>query len=299
MRHIPVLLDEVITGLNLKSGINAIDCTLGDGGHSEKILEKILPDGKLLGIDADPESLLQAKQYLYKFQDNFKGVRDNFVNLKKIVEDNQFKSIKAVIMDLGWSSPQFADRGRGFSFQNLNEPLDMRFKGGLINSNEKIQTASDILNNYSESDLERIFRKYGEDTYSRQLAEIIIEKRKSGEIKKVGDLVDIILSVKKYKGSKINPATKVFQALRIEINDELEVLKQALPQAIEVLEKGGRLAVITFHSLEDRIVKQYFKKQSLLKKLTIINKKPIIASGGELKQNPKARSAKLRIIEKV
>ena len=130
MRHVPVLLDEVIDGLKLEPNINVVDCTLGDGGHAEKILEKILPDGKLLGIDADPEAILQAKQYLYNFADNFIGVRDNFSNLSQIIESNQFTGIKAIVMDLGWSSPQFTERGRGFSFQNLDEPLDMRFYRG-------------------------------------------------------------------------------------------------------------------------------------------------------------------------
>lgn len=301
MRHIPVLLDEIIVGLNLKSGMNVIDCTLGDGGHAEKILEKIIPNGKLLGIDVDPESLLQAKQYLYRFSDNFIGVRDNFVNLDKIIRDNNWEKITAILMDLGWSWSQFANRERGFSFQNMDEPLDMRFYPGNMQSEES-KTATDIVNNYSEEELERIFRKYGEERNSGFIAKRIVELRKKASIETVGDLVNIFSTQKNLsltRRSKIHPATRVFQALRIEVNNELEVLRQALPQAIKNLDSQGRLAVISFHSLEDRIVKQFFQKQVSLNKINLINKKPIIASAEELRQNYRARSAKLRIIEKI
>ncbi len=295
MRHIPVLLNEVLDGLNLRSGMNAVDCTLGDGGHSEKILEEISPKGKLIGIDADPEAVLEAKQYLYRFAENFIAIRDNFVNLKKIIQDNNFEKTGAVLLDLGWSSSQFARRGRGFSFQNLVEPLDMRYAFKSEIKDDK--TASYILNNYNQSELERVFRKYGEEKNSHTIAEAIVVKRKKKRIELAGELVDIILSVKP-RTEKIHPATRIFQALRIEVNNELEVLKSVLPRALEILAPGGRLAVITFHSLEDRIVKQFFQKQSGLKQIQLINKKPIIASSDELKNNPKARSAKLRIVEK-
>lgn len=299
-RHIPVLLQEVIDLLQLKPGAQVIDCTLGDAGHSEEILEKISPDGRLLGIDADVESVLRAKRFLYRFEDRVIFVRDNFVNLKKIVAENKFVP-DGILMDLGWSSPQFAERGRGFSFEK-DEPLDMRYgQSQAVN-----QTAADILNSYDYEDLAKIFKNYGEENLSSEIAEEIIDKRKIKKFATTKELIDAVLEVyrRKLKTDKeipwiggIHPATKVFQALRIAVNKELDVLKEVLPQAIEILPIGGRLAVITFHSLEDRVVKQYFKKLEN-KQIKIINKKPVVASEEELRNNPRARSAKLRVIEK-
>ncbi|HQF56963.1 MAG TPA: 16S rRNA (cytosine(1402)-N(4))-methyltransferase RsmH [Candidatus Magasanikbacteria bacterium] len=301
MRHVPVLLNEVIDNLNLKSGSYVIDCTLGDAGHSEKILEKIGQEGRLLGIDADPEAILRARQYLERFSSQIILVRANFVNLKKIVEENSFVP-EAILIDLGWSTPQFNERGRGFSFLHPDENLDMRY------SEEVISTAADVLNTRTEKELSNIFKDYGEEKFSNLIAEKIIEKRKQGKnFAIVSDLVETILEVyrKKLKTNKevpwiggLHPATKVFQALRIEVNNELGILETTLPQAIEVLQSGGRLAVITFHSLEDRIVKHYFKKQNN-KNIKIINKKPIVCGEEESKNNPPSRSAKLRIIEKI
>jgi 16S rRNA (cytosine1402-N4)-methyltransferase len=301
MRHVPVLLDEVLESLQLKSGMNIVDCTLGDGGHSEEILKVTAPSGRLLGIDTDPESLLRAKQNLYDFQNRVLFIRDNFVNLKKIVETEKFSNINGIVIDLGWSSPQFEDRGRGFTFQK-DEPLDMRLSG------DSGDTASNILNDESEEELVRIFNDYGEEKLSKQIAEAIIDFRKEEKIKMTGQLVEIILQVyrKKLKTDKevpwvggTHPATKVFQALRIAVNKELDVLESVLPQAIDILAPGGRLAVISFHSLEDRITKHYFKKQKHKNIIKIITKKPIIAGEEELKNNVRARSAKLRVIEKI
>ncbi len=309
MRHVPVLLKETIEFLNLKPGQNVLDCTLGDAGHSEAILEKTAPNGKLLGIDADPESVLRAKQYLYRFGERVTFARDNFANLKKIITEKNFGPINAVLMDLGWSSPQFAERGRGFSFNppaGGDEPLDMRF-GGSQNSEVRIQTAAEILNNYSKEDLRKIFRIYAEEKLSGEIAGAIVTERKHKPIERTQELVEIVLRVyrKKLQTDKeifqvdgIHPATKVFQALRIAVNKELDVLKEVLPQAVDVLAPGGRLAVITFHSLEDRIVKQYFKGIEG-KLVRLITKKPIVAGEDELKVNPRARSAKLRVVEKL
>ena len=300
MRHIPVLLNEVLEGLNLSKNSKVIDCTLGDAGHSEAILDKIGPKGKLLGIDADPESLLRAKRNLYRYENQVIFVRDNFVNLKKIVIANNFENANAVLMDLGWSTPQFKERGRGFSFEN-DEPLDMRY-GGITG-----ETATDIINDYSEAELEKILRYYGEEKLSREIAKEIVGARAVNKIDRTAPLVEIILGVyrRKLKTDKeipwvggIHPATKVFQALRIAVNKELEVVRQVLPQAIEILSSGGRLAVISFHSLEDRIVKQFFVKNQN-KTIRTINKKPLVANDEELKNNPSSRSAKLRIIEKI
>ncbi len=303
MRHVPVLLTEILDALQLKPGSNVIDCTLGDAGHSEEILKLTAPDGKLLGIDADVEAILRAKQYLYEFEDRIVLVRNNFTDLKKIVEENKFVAVEGVLMDFGWSSPQFEERGRGFSFKNETEPLDMRYDNNQSNA----ITAEYLLNDYSVDELKRIFVKYGEERFAKDVAVGIVNFRKKRDIKIVGDLVNIILEVyrKKLKTEKevpwvggLHPATKVFQALRMVVNNELKVIENVLPQAVEVLSTGGRLLVITFHSLEDSIVKHYFKSQSG-KTIKIINKKPIIATEEEVKNNPRARSAKLRIIEKI
>jgi 16S rRNA (cytosine1402-N4)-methyltransferase len=302
-RHVPVLLSEVVERLNLKKGLHVVDCTLGDGGHSEAILEKIGYSGKLLGIDADTESLLRAKQNLYRFAEQTKFVHANFARLQEIITEQQFTPVDRILMDLGWSTPQFAERGRGFSFEG-SEPLDMRY-GSKVSADD--ETAAAIVNKSSEQALITIFKKYGEEDLSKEIAAAIVEHRKQQPIAMTNELVEIILQVyrTKLKSTKeipwiggLHPATKVFQALRIAVNHELEVLEQALPQAVEVLATGGRLAVISFHSLEDRIVKHFF--QSLpAKEFKIITKKPVVATPEELKKNPPSRSAKLRVIEKI
>ena len=300
MKHVPVLLAETIDSLQLKPGMCVVDCTLGDAGHSEAMLEKITPAGKLLGIDADPEAVLRAKRFLYRFEDSVLVVRDNFANLQNIVTQHNFAPVNAIVMDLGWSTPQFEERGRGFSFLT-DEPLDMRYGSG------EGETAADIVCTYSERELYALFKIFGEEKLSKEISEAITEYRKHKKIEKTGELTEIILNVyrTKLKTDKevpwvggIHPATKVFQALRIEVNKELVSLKQVLPQAVDVLESGGRLAVITFHSLEDRIVKQYFKSIEH-KKIRLITKKPIVATDKELAENAKARSAKLRVVEKI
>lgn len=300
MRHEPVLMKEILESLDLKSNDNVVDCTLGDAGHSEAMLEKIAPKGKLLGIDLDTEAVLRAKRFLYRFEDRVIIARDNFSNLKLITEKNDFKPINGVLMDLGWSSPQFAERGRGFSFQT-DEPLDMRY------SVTDKETAADIVNNGGEQELAGIFKSFGEEQLSKEIAKAIVDARKNKAIEKSGELAEIILQVyrTKLRTDKeipwiggLHPATKVFQALRMEVNHELENLKLVLPQAVDLLVSGGRLAVITFHSLEDRIVKQYF--QTIANKtVKLVNKKPINATDEEIKSNPRARSAKLRVVEKI
>jgi len=300
-RHTPVLLKETVEALSLRPGFKVIDCTLGDAGHSEEILEKIGPNGQLLGIDADVESVLRAKRYLYRFETQTKLVKDNFSHLKQIVEENSFAPVDGIIMDLGWSGPQFEERGRGFSFQK-DEPLDMRFA-----ADKNGETAADLLNDSTTEELKKIFKYFGEEELAEEIAEAVVGRRKIKKIETTEELTELVLQVyrKKLNSDKeipwiggIHPATKVFQALRVAVNKELEVLKEVLPQALEILSPGGRLAVITFHSLEDRIVKQYFQKVNN-KTGKIINKKPIIAGEEEIKNNPRARSAKLRIIEKI
>ncbi|MBP9695468.1 MAG: 16S rRNA (cytosine(1402)-N(4))-methyltransferase RsmH, partial [Candidatus Magasanikbacteria bacterium] len=218
MRHVPVLLGEVIESLQLKPGMNVIDGTLGDGGHSEKILEATAPNGKVLGIDADPESLLRAKQFLYAFDPRVIFVRDNSSRIKEIVAENAFVPVNGILLDLGWSSPQFEERGRGFSFLK-DEPLNMRYPGDTDEPG-----AADILNTNTEEELEIIFREYGEESLSKEIAKAIVEIRKTKAIERTTDLVNCILDVyrKKLKSTKdipwvggLHPATKVFQALRI------------------------------------------------------------------------------------
>jgi 16S rRNA (cytosine1402-N4)-methyltransferase len=296
-RHEPVLKEEVIKLLNLKPGKKVVDGTLGDAGHAEYILKAISPNGQLLGIDTDPEAILRANKFLKKYKGRFVIVQDNFVNLDQILEKKSFGHVHAILLDLGWSTPQFEERGRGFSFQK-DEPLDMRL-GGEEQVLEGTKTATEILNNYNVDELEKIFRDYGEEKFSKDIAKTIVDYRKKEKILKTGQLVDIVSEVykKKHVREKINPATKVFQALRIEVNKELDVLKVVLPKAIDALVSGGKLAVISFHSLEDRIVKHFLKLNR--DKLKIITKKPVTATKEELEKNRKARSAKLRVAEKI
>lgn len=303
MRHVPVLLQEVVESLCLKPNMKIVDCTLGDAGHSDAMLEKLGSTGKLLAIDADPEAVLRAKQFLYKYENQVVFVRENFSHLQKIAEDHNFSPVHGILIDLGWSTPQFAERGRGFSFQE-DEPLDMRYSG---NAESGKLTAAELLEQKSESELEYIFRMFGEENLSKDIARAIVAERKNQKIESTGQFVEIILRVyrEKLKSTKeipwiggLHPATKVFQALRIAVNEELGVLEEVLPQALQILHSGGRLAVITFHSLEDRIVKHYFKSQEN-KSIRIITKKPIVCGKAEYDANPPSRSAKLRVIEKI
>ncbi len=302
MKHKPVLLKEVVELLDIKSGDNIVDCTVGDGGHAQAMLQASAPNGILLGIDADPESILRAKRFLYQYKDRVVLVRDNFVNLNEIIENTGFQPVHGILMDLGWSSPQFAERGRGFSFKK-DEPLDMRYcANGAF---DKSPTVTEIINQESEEELEQILRVYGEEKLSTEIAKAITRERKNKPISRTGDLARIILQVYRNKlkinkdvpwVGKIHPATRTFQALRIAVNNELEILERALVQARMLLEPEARLAVISFHSLEDRIVKHFFKAS--VDDLKIITKKPVTASLSEIKQNPRARSAKLRVAEK-
>ncbi|KKW41354.1 MAG: Ribosomal RNA small subunit methyltransferase H [Candidatus Magasanikbacteria bacterium GW2011_GWA2_56_11] len=307
MRHLPVLATETIASLLLAPGKNVVDCTLGDAGHAEMILEATAPNGRLLGIDADPESILRAKQYLYRFGERAMFVRDNFEHLAGIVKSNNFGPVHGIVIDLGWSSPQFEERGRGFSFQQ-DEPLDMRYGSGdgAVVYDLANPTAADLVNSLAKEELERIFRDYGEENLAREIAAAITLARRSRPVTRTGQLVEIVLGVyrQKLKTDKpvpwvggLHPATKVFQALRLAVNRELEVIEAVLPQAVEALEPGGRLAVIAFHSLEDRIIKHFFKSLHG-KTLTIITKKPLECGPAEYEANPRSRSAKLRVVEK-
>jgi len=266
--HIPVLQKEVLQYLNPKPNENFVDCTVNGGGHAMAIFEKIKPNGRLLGIELD-------KEVCQDFHFQFPLVNDSYVNLKKIVKENNFNPIDGILFDLGMSSWQISKSGRGFTFLK-DEPLDMRY-----NIDNKL-TAEYIVNKWPESDLIDILKKYGEERFARKIAKNIIKNR---PIKTTFQLVKIIGG----RRGRIHPATRTFQALRITVNDELNSLQKALFQAEEILSSGGRLVVISFHSLEDRIVKSFFKT-----KLDILTKKPIRASLEEIKINHRSRSAKLR-----
>jgi 16S rRNA (cytosine1402-N4)-methyltransferase len=272
--HIPVLLNEIID--QIEPNKNYIDCTLSFGGHTKEILKRNQPNGKVLGIEIDKEIFEKT------ISDNrLIAVNDSYANLEKIVEENNFKEVSGILLDAGMSSYHIDSSKRGFSF-NKDEPLLMNYSDGL--------SAEEIINTYSEDEIEKILREYGEEKFSKKIAKKIVEERKKRRIKSTLQLVEIIKRI--VPRSKINPATRTFQALRIEANQELENLKKVLPQALRILDSGGKLMIISFHSLEDRIVKNFIKENRLE-----LNK-PITPSEKEIRSNPRSRSAKLRIIVK-
>ena len=291
MIHQPVLLQEVIRYLNLESGQKLIDATFGLGGHSAAILEAVKPKGKILGIEWGEE--------LYeKVKEKFGGqdlilVNANYRDLKKVAEENGFYGADGILMDLGFSSWHLEQSGRGFSFQK-DEPLDMRY------SKKETLTAAEIINQWLPEMIEKILKEYGEERFARKIAKAIVESRKEKPIMSTFQLVEIVRNAVPiwYAGKKINPATKVFQALRIAVNQELENLERGLDQAPGVLRSGGRLAVISFHSLEDRIVKNAFRNFEKGGIGRIITKKPVRPSAEEVRSNPRTRSAKLRVFQR-
>lgn len=306
--HIPVLKKEVLQYLDPKPDENFIDCTLGQGGHAIGILERNKPNGKVLGIELDKD--ICDKLSLSKI-DRLVLTNDSYTNLKKIVEKYKFGSISGILFDLGMCSWHLEESGRGFTFLK-DEPLDMRY------SLENDLTAEEIINNYSQEKIEKILKEYGEERFAKRIAKRIIQTRPR-KIKSTFQLVEIIKKAVPGKRTKIHPATRTFQALRIAVNDELNNLKKALFQAVEVLEKGGRIVIISFHSLEDRIVKNFFKEEAKKGSLRILTKKSnssiynhtlanqgsrakrkvlITPSQEEIKINRRSRSAKLRAATK-
>ena len=305
--HYSVLLKESIEGLNIKPDGIYVDATLGYAGHSSKILEK-LTTGHLYAFDQDAEAIEYSFKKLDSIShDNFTIIKSNFISLKEELNNLGVEKVDGILFDLGFSSPQIDDPTRGFSFMK-DAPLDMR-----MNQEQKL-TAYDVVNSYKEDELTNIFYKYAEEKYSRNIARGIINNR---PINTTMELVETIKkSIPFSYFLKKHPEREIFQAIRIEVNKELDVLQGVLPDAIDMLNPGGRICVITFHSLEDRIVKQQFKKDSEVNdivkglrdedipekfrpKLKIINKKPIEASEKELKENTRSKSAKLRIVERV
>ena len=301
--HIPVMQQEVIDGLTVQPGGRYIDCTAGTGGHSGAILKYSSPGGQLLGIDADPSAVEMARKRLSGYGSAVVIENDNFVNLEKVCAKYDFMPVHGILLDLGLSSLQLNDNGRGFSFQYA-APLDMRF-----DPEQKI-TAADIVNRYSEAELARIIRDYGEEPASNRIARYIINER---PVSTTIELAKIVEHAVGFKRGRIHPATRTFQALRIAVNNELEHLESTLRQAVNLLGYEGRLVVITYHSLEDRIVKQFMQRESKdcicppeamvcncrhKAALKMINKKVIVPSVEEISRNPRSRSAKLRIAER-
>lgn len=307
-KHLPVMLNECINGLNIKPDGIYVDGTLGGGGHSYEILSR-LNSGLLVGIDKDDDAIKAGIEHLSQLNKRFLTVKSDFKNYKKILEDLKITGVDGVLLDLGVSSFQLDNFERGFSYSH-NAPLDMRMdKTNLL-------TAEKVVNNYSEKDLTKILYEYGEEPFTKSIVRNIINYRKTQRIETTGQLVDIIKSSvpKKVLMTKGHPAKRVFQAIRIEVNGELLGLEQAINDMVTSLNKGGRIAIITFHSLEDRIVKNAFKLLSTncicppelpicvchhKASVKLINKKPILPSEEELKINHRSSSAKLRIAEKI
>ncbi|MDD4062726.1 MAG: 16S rRNA (cytosine(1402)-N(4))-methyltransferase RsmH [Candidatus Pacebacteria bacterium] len=285
--HTPVLKEEILQFLDIKPNQNFIDCTAGEGGHTLAILEKNGPKGKVLAIDRDIRniSLVEDKAKGAGFKDRLVAVNGSYVDLASIVKKNNFNNISGIVFDLGLSSWHIDDSGRGFTFTK-NEFLDMRY------STENGITAWEIVNYWSEEDISFILFNYGEENMAKKIAKEIVDVRKINKINKADELSDIVYRITKSRKA----SARVFQALRIAVNDELENISRVLPVAFDLLEQNGKLVAISFHSLEDRIVKSFFKEIS--DNAEILTKKPIVPSIKELKNNLRSRSAKLRILIK-
>lgn len=302
--HIPVLLREVLDGLKVQPGGRYIDATVGGGGHAVAILERSAPDGRLLGIDRDPEVLERARERLRPFGERVVLAQGSYAELRRLAVRYDFLEVDGILFDLGLSSWQLSDPHRGFSFQ-IEGPLDMRYDPG------QGIPASEIVNRWPEKELAALIRRYGEERYARRIARAIVRHR---PIRTTTELAALIARTVGWGRDDLHPATRTFLALRIAVNDELSALEQALPQAVSLLKPGGRLAVIAFHSLEDRIVKTFFQREARdclcppqvpvctcghRATLRLITRKPIRPSEEEVRVNPRARSARLRIAERL
>jgi 16S rRNA (cytosine1402-N4)-methyltransferase len=302
--HLPVLYKEIIHALQPMRGGRYVDGTLGAGGHARGILEACAPDGQLLGLDVDPQALEIARKTLAPYEHRIHLAQASYTTLTAQLQQLSWDEVDGIVLDLGASSMQFDTPERGFSFMQ-DAPLDMRF------GPHALQTAADIVNGYPERELADLIYEYGEERDSRKIARAIVNKR---PLHTTRELVAVIEAVSPRRGDRVHPATKTFQALRIAVNEELSSIREVLPQAVASLRSRGRLAVISFHSLEDRIVKEFFREQSkdlvnppyeqlyeIERKAIIkeVNRKPMTPSDEETKNNPRARSAKLRIAEKI
>lgn len=290
--HIPVMLKEALEYLNIREGEWFVDCNLGGGGHTEGILKA---GGDVLGIDLDPDAIKEVSANLknYIFEGRLKLAQTNFVNIIDAVKGNNIPVVSGVLFDLGVSTHQLEETERGFSF-NKDAPLDMRMDP------TKGASAKDLVNGLYEKELAELFLKLGEENWSKPIAKKIVEYRNRKQIETTNELASIILSVRRRSPSdRTHPATRIFQALRIAVNDELNSLKDALPNAFSVLKPNGRIVVISFHSLEDRIVKNYYRELEEKGEGKLITEKPFETTEEEANINPRSRSAKLRVIEKL
>ena len=306
--HVSVLLDECLEGLNIKPDGTYVDGTLGGAGHSSQIVKR-LTTGHHIGIDRDPVALKAAGERLAPFGDKVTLVHSNFCEIKQVLEDLEIEGVDGILLDLGVSSPQLDDGSRGFSYM-VDAPLDMRMNG------EDVMSAYDVVNTWSQEDLKRILYDYGEERYAPQIASAICRRRENKPIETTLELVDVIRSAMPAAAlrEKQHPAKRSFQAIRIAVNDDLGSVEKVMRDAIPCLNKGGRLAVITFHSLEDRIVKNAMANAAKgctcppnfpvcvcgkKPQVKVITRKPVVSGDEELERNPRARSAKLRICEKL
>ncbi|MFP4343331.1 MAG: 16S rRNA (cytosine(1402)-N(4))-methyltransferase RsmH [Anaerolineales bacterium] len=303
--HVPVLLAEILNELNIRSGGRYIDATVGDGGHAVAMLGASAPDGRLLGLDRDPAAVQRAMARLEPFSGRTVIAHASYHLLGAVARETGFVPADAVLFDLGYSSPQIDNPERGFTFR-AEGPLDMRF-----DPTSGAPTAADLVNTLPEQELVALLWEYGEESHSRRIAKAIVKAR---PLTTTSELAEVVAAAVGERREKIHPATQTFQALRIAVNRELERLLEALPQALEVLRPGGRLGVIAFHSLEDRIVKQFLKREASdcicpptsplctcehEPRVRLVTRKPITPSGRELEANPRSRSAKLRVAEKL
>lgn len=300
--HYTVMKNEAVDALNCKDGLIYVDCTLGGGGHSELILQRISPNGKLISFDIDQDAIDAASERLKAYK-NLTIVKDSYTNVKQVLKNLGIEKITGgILFDLGASYHQLTKQERGFSFSK-EAPLDMRFN---MDSNF---SAYDVVNDYSEDELVKIFSEYGEERFSKRIAKKIVEQRKIKKLETTTELADLIVNCTPKVKSHIHPATRVFQAIRIEVNHELQNVKNTLNDVLDLLDFGAIISVISFHSLEDRLVKQTFKYYSTRchcernqivcncppPVIELVNKKPMMASEEEIKENPPSRSAKLRI----
>ena len=289
MNHVPVLLNEVMQYLAPQPNEDGVDATVNGGGHAEAILEQIGPGGRLLGIDRDPSILDETKSRLSRFGDRAIVACGNFSNIRLIAKDHGVLHPSVILFDLGASSYHLASAKRGFSFAE-DEPLDMRY-----NPEDSTCSAEALVNHAALEELERIFKTYGEERQARRIAELITSERKHRRIETAKDLAALI--ARNVPRGRLHPATRIFQALRIAVNDELTHADRGIREAYGLLADGGRLAVISFHSLEDRIVKKFFK--SLSDAAVVLTPKPVSANRQEKMSNPRSRSAKLRVVKKI
>jgi 16S rRNA (cytosine1402-N4)-methyltransferase len=296
IQHIPVLFNETIEALSLDEGDTVVDGTLGGGGHARAICAHIGSSGTLIGIDRDSSAIALAEENLKDASCTKHFVNDNARNLDGILDSLGIHAVDAIVLDLGWSSMQISQEGRGLSFMR-DEALTMTLES---KPKEDALTAREIVNEWEEENIADIIYGYGEERYARRIAKAICEKREEKEIATTGELVDVILGAvpKSYHHGRIHPATRTFQALRITVNDELGSAEEAMRKGIEALKQGGRIAVISFHSIEDRMVKRTLKVLADDGMIDLVVKKPIVPSDEEIENNPRARSAKLRIAEK-